>query len=172
MAAAASVPQGRDSYVKTNVSLVPENYSNQAQEPVSREDFERYCGLISDQNGVTVYYPPETASMEVKRTWIETCKKLEAEGVDMAFFKARIICQMKNAAGAIDLTTAQMNAMAKQLGADARACQDLFTDMLNQEKERLKQGAPSGSDPEFFRENTRKMIDAFQQLVDAFKKVA
>lgn len=154
---------GQDYYEATETSLIPDNYSNQVTEPISQEDYEKYCGLYTTADGEKGYFPPETASVATKKAWIEGIKQLEAngDGGQIAALKWGIIHEQRQSEG-LDAGA------ALNFSGDASSCQDILLKLLDEQEKVLNSGSSAGTDPQSFRDKQERFISSIQTMLNSF----
>lgn len=161
--------QRQDSFVITNQSLNLEPYSNQTKEPISREEYEKYCGIATDGK-TTIYFPPESASYDTKKAWIEGIKQLEAEGKggEIACINLGILHYFREKLGLG--TDTDLSKIKEVVSGGLYSCQDILMNLLDEAKDQLAKGDNCGVSPEKFRKLQEGHIDALQTVLNSFKK--
>lgn len=165
--------QRQDYYMKTNVSLTPESCSNQNEEAISQAEYEKYCGIATLPDGTDLYFPPQSAPYAVKKAWIDGLKQLEIEGKESEIpgLKWSVIHQMREQNG---LSIEDFTSLARaftSFSASASSCQDLLIELLDEQKEMLRQGNSSGMYPERFRKQQEGHINTLQTMINSFAKI-
>lgn len=158
-----------DAYIKTNDTLTPDVYTNKQvtieQEKsslFSEEDYEWYCRMATLENGDGVYFPPQNASDEEKQVFIDTCKKLEAQGEDVfANFKLGIA----PASSYFDGTFTQRCAVSSTL--------EIMEDYLDRSRGNLTRGQGDLPKDVYDRyiKNNKKNIDVITDLINKLKAI-